>query len=197
MSKMTKDEKSLKDNDRYTVRLSGAGGQGLGLAGKIMAEAAAIYDNKNVVQTQSYGPEARGGSSKTEVVISSREIDHPRASVLDLLLALNQESCDKYFGDLKPDGILIVDSTYVQHVPSPNACCFPFTKMAEDKIGVIQTANIMALGAITIMTGIVPEEAMVSAVKKRVPPQSFEKNDAALRLGFELAKEMKALAGKN
>ena len=178
----------VKD-DRYTVRLSGAGGQGLGLAGRILAEAAAIDSGKNVVQTQSYGPEARGGSSKTEVVISEGEIDHPRASVLDLLLALNQESCDRYYNDLKPDGVLILDSTYVLKTPSSKAYCLPFTKLAEEVVGVIQSANIMALGALTVITDIVSEEAMTNAVKRRVPPHTFEKNNAALMLGFKIGKD--------
>ncbi|MCX5798633.1 MAG: 2-oxoacid:acceptor oxidoreductase family protein, partial [Proteobacteria bacterium] len=102
---------------RYDIRLSGSGGQGLILMGIILAEAIGIYDGKYVAQTQSYGPEARGGSSKAEVVVSNEEIDYPKAMKLDLLLAMNQKSCDDYYMDLKPDGILIVDSTFVTQVP--------------------------------------------------------------------------------
>lgn len=88
--------------ERYEIRLSGSGGQGLIIAGIILAEAAGIYDGKFVCQTQSYGPEARGGASKAEVVISDEEIDYPKAIKPDLLLAMNQKSCDVYFFDLKP-----------------------------------------------------------------------------------------------
>ena len=89
---------------RYEARLSGSGGQGLILAGKILAEAAAIYENKNATQSQSYGPEARGGASKSEVIISDGDIDFPKATRLDVLLCLTQEACDKYVADLKEDG---------------------------------------------------------------------------------------------
>jgi 2-oxoglutarate ferredoxin oxidoreductase subunit gamma len=87
---------------RYEIRLSGEGGQGLVLAGKILAEAAAIYDERNATQSQSYGPEARGGASKSEVIISDGEIDYPKAEKLDLQLALTQEALDKYWKDLRP-----------------------------------------------------------------------------------------------
>ncbi len=83
--------------ERYEIRLSGTGGQGLIFAGIILAEAAGIHDGKYVCQTQSYGPEARGGASKAEVVISDREIDYPEAIKPDLLLAMSQKSCDAYF----------------------------------------------------------------------------------------------------
>ncbi len=84
-------------SDRYEIRLAGEGGQGMILAGLILAEAAAIYAGKNAVQTQSYGPEARGGASKAEVVISDGEIDYPKVMDADVLLAMGQEACDKYY----------------------------------------------------------------------------------------------------
>ena len=93
---------------RYEMRLSGEGGQGLVLAGKIIAEAAAIYDDRNATQSQSYGPEARGGASKSEVIISDGEIDFPKAENLDLLLALTQEALDKYHSDLKARAVMVV-----------------------------------------------------------------------------------------
>jgi len=82
---------------RYEIRLSGSGGQGLILMGIILAEAIGIYDGKFVAQTQSYGPEARGGSSKSEVIVSDEEIDYPKAMQPDLLLAMNQKSCDDFY----------------------------------------------------------------------------------------------------
>ena len=85
--------------DRYEIRLSGSGGQGLVLAGIILAEAAGIYEGKNVVQTVSYGPAARGGTSRADVVISDEEIDYPKAMGLDILLAMNQMACDESSSD--------------------------------------------------------------------------------------------------
>ena len=104
--------------ERYEIRLSGAGGQGLILAGVILAEAAAIFDDRYAVQSQSYGPEARGGASKSEVIIGSEPISYPKATRPNLLLALNQESFDKYISDISPDGIVIVDSDFVRDARS-------------------------------------------------------------------------------
>src|SRR4030042_1605693 len=118
---------------RYEIRLSGSGGQGLILMGIILAEAIGIYDGKYVAQTQSYGPEARGGSSKSEVIVSDEEIDYPKAMRLDLLLAMNQKSCDEFYPDLKPQGMLIVDSPFVTQVPTLQTFQIPFTRMAREK----------------------------------------------------------------
>ena len=85
---------------RTEIRLAGEGGQGMILAGIILAEAAAMYDDKYAVQTQSYGPEARGGASKAEVIIDSGEIDYPEVINADVLVALSQEACDKYAANL-------------------------------------------------------------------------------------------------
>ncbi|MCX5897939.1 MAG: 2-oxoacid:acceptor oxidoreductase family protein, partial [Proteobacteria bacterium] len=99
--------------EQYEIRLAGLGGQGLILAGIIVAEAAGIYDGKIVAQTQAYGAAARGGFSRSDVVISDEEINYPKASELDLLLAMSQDACDDNYQYLKPEGILIIDSTYV------------------------------------------------------------------------------------
>ncbi len=90
-----------KNGNRMEIRLAGEGGQGMILAGIILAEAAAVYDNKNAVQTQSYGPEARGGASKAEVVIAQGDIDHPEVIIADVLVAMSQEACDKYAGPIR------------------------------------------------------------------------------------------------
>ncbi|MCX5805873.1 MAG: 2-oxoacid:acceptor oxidoreductase family protein [Proteobacteria bacterium] len=172
---------------RYDIRLSGSGGQGLILMGIILAEAAAIYDQKYVSQTQSYGPEARGGSSKAEVVISDEEIDYPKAMKLDLLLAMNQKSCNDYYMDLKPGGILIVDSTFVSQIPVRKAYQIPFTRIAREKLKREQTANIVALGAITKLTSIVTPRAMEQAVLGRVPKGTEQINHDALYAGMAAA----------
>lgn len=175
---------------RYEMRLSGSGGQGLITAGIILAEAAGIYDGKFVAQTQSYGPEARGGSSRAEVIVSDEEIDYPKAIRLDLLLAMSQKSCDSYYKDLKPDGILIVDSTFVTQVPLPQAFEIPFTRIARNDLKREMAANIIALGAISQLTGIVSKRAIEAAVFKRVPKGTEELNRMALEAGFAAAKEV-------
>ena len=87
------------------------------LIGKILAEAAAIYDGKNATQSQSYGPEARGGASRSEVIISDEDIDYPKATDIDLLVAMTQEAANKYAADVKSGGLIIVDSGFVTDVP--------------------------------------------------------------------------------
>lgn len=158
------------------------------MAGIILAEAAGIYDGKFVCQTQSYGPEARGGTSKAEVVISAEEIDYPKAIRPDLLLAMNQKACDAYFFDLKPKGTIIVDSTYVKQVPTSRAVAIPFTHIARTTLGKEMLANVVALGAIVKITGIVSLKSLEAAVLDRVPPRMAELNRKALRAGFEAAK---------
>ncbi len=175
---------------RYDIRLSGSGGQGLILMGIILAEAIGIHDGKFVAQTQSYGPEARGGSSKAEVVVSDQEIDYPKALKLDLLLAMNQKSCDDYYMDLKPKGILIVDSTFVNQIPIPRAYQISFTKIAREKFKREMVANIIALGAISRLTPIVSARAIEAAVLARVPKGTEKLNRDALRTGISAAKRI-------
>jgi 2-oxoglutarate ferredoxin oxidoreductase subunit gamma len=176
---------------RYEIRLSGSGGQGLILMGIILAEAIGIYDGKYVAQTQSYGPEARGGSSKSEVIVSDEEIDYPKAMRLDLLLAMNQKSCDEFYPDLKPDGLLIVDSTFVTQIPTPKAFQVPFTRIAREKFKREVVANIIALGALSQLSPIVSAKAVESAVLARVPKGTEKLNRDALRAGMNAAKRAK------
>jgi 2-oxoglutarate ferredoxin oxidoreductase subunit gamma len=178
---------------RFDIRLSGSGGQGLILMGIILAEAIGIHDGKFVAQTQSYGPEARGGSSKAEVVVSDQEIDYPKALKLDLLLAMNQKSCDDYYMDLKPNGILIVDSTFVHQVPIARAYQIPFTRIARDTFKREMVANIIALGAISKLTPIVSARAIETAVLARVPKGTEKLNRDALRAGVSEAKKIAKL----
>jgi 2-oxoglutarate ferredoxin oxidoreductase subunit gamma len=173
---------------RYDIRLSGSGGQGLILMGIILAEAAGIYEGKHVSQTQSYGPEARGGSSKAEVVVSDGPIDYPKAMKLDLLVCMTQKACDEYYMDLKPDGILIVDSTLVTQAPTLKAIRIPFTKIARERLGKEMVANIVALGAISKLTTIVSSKALEKALLARVPKGTEKLNRDALKAGMDAAK---------
>jgi 2-oxoglutarate ferredoxin oxidoreductase subunit gamma len=177
---------------RTEIRLSGEGGQGLVLAGKVLAEAAAIYDNKNATQSQSYGPEARGGASRSEVIISDEEIDYPKAVNLDLLLALTQESCSRYWKDLKDDGVLLVDSDSVKNIPEGPFKVFkvPIINIAEREVGKALVANIVALGIITGLAKVVSEEAVESAILARVPKGTEELNVKAFKAGLQAAKDL-------
>ncbi len=175
---------------RTEVRLAGEGGQGMILAGIILAEAASIYGGKNAVQTQSYGPEARGGASKSEVVISSEEIDHPEVLSADVLVALSQEAYKKFSGSMKPDGLLIVDADKVSGA-SEKAIKIPVTKLAFETTGRQITANTVALGVLVGLTGVVSQEAIEKAVTARAPKGTEEMNRKALQAGFDAAAKVK------
>lgn len=173
---------------RYEVRLSGSGGQGLVLGGVILAEAVALFEGINAVQTQSYGPEARGGASKSEVIISDGDIDYPKATQIDLLLCLTQEACDKYSVDLKDGGILLADSRMVTKLPKGNFRVYhlPIIDTAKEKVGKVFVANIVALGAIAGLLESVSLENVEKAVLRRVPKGTENLNRRALTLGHEL-----------
>jgi 2-oxoglutarate ferredoxin oxidoreductase subunit gamma len=176
--------------DRYEIRLSGSGGQGIIMAAIVLAEACGVYDGRHVCQTQSYGPEARGGTSKSEVVISSQTIDYPRATKLDLLLAMNQASCDIYFGDLKPDGLLVADATYVEQLPTSRAVAIPFTQIAREKVGKELVANMIALGAVGYLIKVVTLQSLKAALKARVPRGTDKMNLKAFDAGVAAAKQV-------
>ena len=174
---------------RYELRFSGAGGQGLITAGIIMAKAASIYEGKQAVQSQSYGPEARGGASKSEVIISDGAIDYPKATRVDALLAMTQEAADKYSHDLKDGGILLIDSDLVKKVPAGNfkTVSFPIINTAKNDVGREIVANIVALGAMVALTGQVSRENAEKAVLSSVPEAFIELNRKAFSLGYERA----------
>ena len=178
-------------SDRTEIRLSGSGGQGIILAGVILAEAAALWDDKNAVQSQSYGPEARGGASRSEVIISDAEIDNPKATAIDVLLALTQEACEKYVADLRPEGTLLVDSDMVIQVPDGDFVVvrLPIVSTALEQLGRAQVANIVSLGAIVELTSVVTKSAIANAVISRVPKGTEDINRRALEAGYGLAQD--------
>lgn len=177
--------------DRIEVRLAGAGGQGMILAGVILAEAAAVYDGLNAVQTQSYGPEARGGASRAEVIIARGEIDYPKVMQADVLLCMSQEACDTFYDRVKEEGCIIVDTTHVSRLPSQRAIALPITKIAQDATGRSITASIVALGVLAGLTRIVTPQALEKALRRRVPEGTEEVNLRALSAGMSAAQHMR------
>jgi len=180
----------IEQDYRNEIRFCGSGGQGIIMAAIILAEAAGVYDGKYVCQTQSYGPEARGGTCKADVVISNQEIDYPKASRPTLLLAMNQASCDKYFLDLKPTGLLIVDTTFVKKVPTGRVAALPFTRIARQTIGNELTSNMVALGAFGHLCKTVTMQSIEDALMARVPKGTEDLNLKALRAGMDAAKQL-------
>lgn len=177
--------------DRIEVRLSGFGGQGIMLAGTILGRAAVLFDRKNAALTRSYGPEARGGASKTDVVISSQHIDCPCALMPDVLVAMSQPAYVRFAPVMAPKGLLIVDSDLV-HLSdvhkTDRLVRVPFTRAAEE-IGRRIVANMVMLGALAVISEVVSEEAMEHAVIDSMPPQVRLLNMRALTRGMELGQE--------
>ena len=177
---------------RYEMRLSGAGGQGLVLAGRILAEAAALYDDLNATQSQSYGPEARGGASRSDVIISDQDIEFPKTRKVDLLLALTEDAVNRWIADLSDDGTLVVDADLV---PSPPEGPFrvvkvPFQSLAREKFDRPVVANIVACGVIAVLCGHVSAEGVRAATMSRVPRGTEEVNVSALELGLSLGRSL-------
>jgi 2-oxoglutarate ferredoxin oxidoreductase subunit gamma len=173
--------------EKYEVRLSGSGGQGLLLAGIILAEGA-INDGKNAVQTQSYGPEARGGASKSEVIIADEMIDFPKVRNCDILLALTQKSYEQYSEGLKDDGILIIDSSVkIGETGNKKVYSVPILDTAAKDLGKPMVTNIVALGAIVEVTKIITKESLEKAVLARVPKGTEDLNRRALSMGYKIA----------
>ena len=178
---------------RQEIRLAGFGGQGIILAGVILGEGA-VLDGNEAVQTQSYGPESRGGAARSEVVISDEEIDYPRVISPDIMIALSQPGFESYYKDLGPQSILIVDEDMVKIDKLKGkikAKVFkaPFSKTA-DQLGNRIITNIIMLGCITAATGVVSEKNMMIAVKARVPKKFEELNVKGFKKGFEIGKKI-------
>ena len=165
------------------------------LAGVMIAEAVGVYEGKNVAQTQSYGPEARGGTSRSDLVISESEIYYPKTSELDLLLSLTQEAADKYYIHLRDDGILVVDSDIVRQLPPfKKIYSLPFVRTAREEIGTEIVSNVVSAAALIVVSGICKTDSFLNAVLNRAPKGTESKNKKACQLGFEMGQ--KALKGK-
>ena len=177
---------------KHEIRLAGSGGQGLILAGIILAEAAILYEDLNAVQTQSYGPEARGGASKSEVVISDSDIDYPKCEKVDVMLAMTQKSVEEYGSDMKRGGLVLVDSDLVTQAPNGSLTSYavPFTAIARDEIGKTFVANIVALGALAELLDFINPSSMQKAVLRRVPKGTEEINKKALKAGRDRIKRI-------
>lgn len=176
--------------NRYEIRLAGTGGQGIILAGVLLAEAA-VRDGMNVVQTQSYGPEARGGASRSEVIIDDKDIDYPKVIEADMMLCLSQEACDRYSGRLRKNGLLIVDADFIRRAPTTRAVRVSLTRTAEQKAGERLVANVVGLGVLAGLTQVVSRESLEKAIRARVPKHTTEMNLKALAAGYEIAEPIK------
>jgi len=171
------------------IRLAGSGGQGLITAGVILAEAA-IAGGHEAVQTQSYGPEARGGASRADVIISDEDILYPKARKFDIFLALTQEAYDKFRADLAPGGLLIIDGDLVDPAGDLDAKSVHITATVRKNFGDRMPPNVMALGVLQGLMPLVSERKLLETIKGRVPPKTVDKNVKAFKLGVKLGKAL-------
>jgi 2-oxoglutarate ferredoxin oxidoreductase subunit gamma len=183
-------------SERFEIRFAGSGGQGVILAAVVTGEAAALYENVYAVQSQAYGPEARGGASKSEVVISHGEIDYPKATQPDLQVILTQKACDEYAHDTKSNGTVILDDFYVSEPPKVEAEIFmlPIVRTAKEKLGKEMVTNMVALGAtarILELSNVVQPESVKRAILARVPKGTEKLNEQAFEEGYAMMKEKK------
>jgi len=174
---------------RTEIRIAGLGGQGVVLAGQILGRAA-VYDGKKVVQTQSYGAEARGSAAKSEVIISEEKIGFPIVRKCDVLVAMNQAAFEKNKKDAKESGILIVEEDIAINEDDVKAKVFhvPATRTAEAELKSKMYTNVVMLGALTKITALVSNEAMEKAIADSVPNEVRQGDINAFRLGLQLIK---------
>lgn len=177
---------------KYEVRFSGSGGQGVILASVILGTAAALYENKETVQSQSYGPEARGGASKADVIISDNPVGYPKAREIDAMVCLSQKAADRYIPTLKKDGIVIVDSDFVNIAKCKkyNLIKLPLSSTTLEKMEKLIALNIVSLGALVAITKIISHESLEKAIKDTVPEGTDKFNLEAARLGRSLAESL-------
>ena len=169
------------------IRFGGVGGQGIVLAGRLLGKAAALFDGKEAVCTQTYGPEARGGASRADVIISDGPVDYPFVTEADILAVLFQEAYTRFRTQLKPGGTFIIDTGLVQPLANDkNVCGLPATKIAAD-LGSQLAANVVILGYLVGKTGVVSRESVEEAIRATVKKQIIDLDMKALDAGMSLA----------
>lgn len=177
---------------RVEIRFAGFGGQGIIKSGIITAMAACIYGAKNAVQTQSYGPESRGGACRSEVIISDMEIDFPKVTEPDILVLMSQHAYNEYAETVKKGGTIILDPDMIPNekkIEGVKIFRVPATRMAEE-LGRRIVANVVMLGAFAAITGIVDKEALKESIKANIPKGTEELNLKAFEVGYEYGKKL-------
>jgi 2-oxoglutarate ferredoxin oxidoreductase subunit gamma len=177
--------------ERCRMVFSGSGGQGVITASIILAEAAVIYENLNAVQSQSYGPEARGGATRSDVIISESNIDYPKVIQPNVLVCLTQEAYNKFYQIIRPGGLLLTDTRYVETNKKVDAQQkeLPMFQSVMDKIGKPIVFNICMLGVVLALTNLIAPESIMKVLENRIPADFLEINREALDLGQELGRE--------
>lgn len=174
--------------ERCRLVFSGSGGQGVITAAIILAEAAVLHDNLNATQAQAYGPEARGGATRSDIIIADSEIHYPKVTQPNVLVCLTQEAYTKFYTIIRPGGLLLIDTRYVKMFSKVDAVQvqLPMFKTVMEKIGKPVVFNICMLGAVIGLTDIVKPESILKSLETRIPAGFLDLNKKALELGMEL-----------
>jgi 2-oxoglutarate ferredoxin oxidoreductase subunit gamma len=176
---------------RSRLILSGSGGQGVITAAIILSEAAVIYENMNATQSQTYGAAARGGATRTDIIISDAEINFPKVVQPNILVCLTQEAYDNFSELIRPGGILLVDSKYVETKQKVDAkhISLPMHEEVMEKIGKPIVFNICMLGALIGVSKLLKPESIMKVLKTKIPKDFLEMNQKALDLGLKMGEE--------
>ena len=174
--------------ERSRIVFSGSGGQGVITAAIIVAKAAAIYENKHAIQSQSYGAAARGGATRSDVIIDDDDINFPKVIQPNILVSLTQESYNKFSPIIRPGGLLLVDSRYVSVEKKVDAkhVALPMYETVMDKIGKPIVFNICMLGTLLGVTGLIAPDSILKVLETTIPPDFMEMNKKALDLGIKM-----------
>jgi 2-oxoglutarate ferredoxin oxidoreductase subunit gamma len=175
-------------NQRYRLVFSGSGGQGVITAAILLAEAAVLHEKRNAVQTQVYGAAARGGATRSDVIISDAPINYPKVNQSNFLVCLTQEAYAKYSPIVRPGGLLVTDSRFVTTHRKVDAVQheLPMYQSVMDTIGKPIVFNICVLGAVIGLTAVVGLEAVDKVLTQRLPPALLDLNRQALQMGYAL-----------
>ena len=180
--------------ERCRLVFSGSGGQGVITAAIILGEAAVLYENLAATQTQAYGPEARGGATRSDVVIADTPILFPKVVQPNVLVCLTQLAYNKFHGIIRPGGLLLTDSHYVKAEGNVDArqLQLPMYQSVMEQIGKSIVFNICMLGVVVVLTGIVNSESILKVLANRIPADFLDLNQRALNLGLSLGLEFKS-----
>lgn len=178
---------------RNEFLFAGFGGQGIIKAALLLTEAAGLHDGKEVVQTQSYGPEARGGACRSEVVISDTPIDYIRTMDVDVLVAMSQYAFDVYKANARKKTKILIDAGLVTTIPPDmHVYAVPATQIAQDEFGRALFANIIMLGALAAVTEMISLEGLSKTLDGNVPAKTLDTNRKALQRGYELGMSLRS-----
>ena len=176
--------------ERCRMVFSGSGGQGVITAAIILAEAAVLHEGLEAVQTQAYGAAARGGSTRSDVIIADTPINFPKVTQPNVLVCLTQEAYNSFYAIIRPGGMLLTDPRFVSPQLKVDAVQrqLPMYQTVMDRIGKPIVFNICMLGAVVGLTGVVQPASIIKTLETRIPAGFLEMNRQALELGLELGK---------